>query len=43
MMVIVSVPDDGYCECTWWWLLWVYLMIVIVSVPDDGYCERTWW
>jgi hypothetical protein len=30
-------------ECTWWRLLWVYLMEVIVSVPDGGYCECTWW
>jgi hypothetical protein len=43
MMVILSVPDDGYTECTWWWLFWVYLMMVILSVPDDGYSERTWW
>ena len=42
MMVILSVPDDGYFERTWWWLFWAYLMMV-VSVPDDGYFERTWW
>ena len=39
MMVILNVTDDGYYECTWWWLLWVYLMMVILSVPDDGYSE----
>ena len=33
MMVILSVPDDGYSECTW--------MMVILSVPDDGYSECT--
>jgi hypothetical protein len=25
MMVVLSVPDDGYSECTWWWLFWAYL------------------
>ena len=43
MKVIVSVPDEGYCERTWWRLLWAYLMKVIASVPDEGYSERTWW
>ena len=43
MMVIPSVPDDGYSECTWWWLFWVYLMMVILSVPGDGCSECTWW
>ena len=43
MMVILSVPDEGYFERTWWWLFWAYLMMVILSVPDDGYFERTWW
>jgi hypothetical protein len=43
MMVILSVPDDGYSERTWWWLFWAYLMMVILSVPDEGYSERTWW
>jgi hypothetical protein len=42
MMVILSVPDDGYFERTWWWLFWAYLMMVILSVPDEGYFERTW-
>ena len=43
MKVILSVPDEGYFERTWWWLFWAYLMMVILSVPDDGYFERTWW
>jgi hypothetical protein len=43
MMVILSVPDDGYSERTWWWLFGVYLMMVILSVPAEGYSERTWW
>jgi hypothetical protein len=43
MKVILSVPDEGYCERTWWRLLWASLMKVIVSVPDEGYCERTWY
>jgi hypothetical protein len=43
MMVVLRVPDDGYSECTWWWLFWAYLMNVILSVPDDGYSECTWW
>ena len=43
MIVILSVPDDGYFERIWWWLFWAYLMMVILSVPDDGYFERTWW
>jgi uncharacterized protein YodC (DUF2158 family) len=43
MKVIMSVPDDGYYECTWCRLLLVYLMTVIMSVPDDGYYECTWW
>jgi hypothetical protein len=42
MKVIMSVPDEGYYERTWWRLLWVYLMKVIMSVPDEGYYERTW-
>jgi hypothetical protein len=33
MMVILSVPDEGYFER--------HLMKVILSVPDDGYFERT--
>ena len=41
--VIMSVPDEGYYERTWWRLLWAYLMKVIMSVPDEGYYERTWW
>jgi hypothetical protein len=34
---ILSVPDEGYFERTWWRLFWVYLMKVILSVPDEGY------
>ena len=40
MKVILSVPDEGYFERTWWRLFWEYLMIL--SVPDE-YFERTWW
>jgi hypothetical protein len=43
MKVIMSVPDGGYFECTWWRLFWLYLMKVILRVPDEGYFERTWW
>ena len=43
MKVILSVPDEGYFEHTWWRLFWAYLMKVILSVPDEGYSERTWW
>jgi hypothetical protein len=43
MKVILSVPDEGYSERTWWRLFWAYLMKVILSVPDEGYSERTWW
>jgi hypothetical protein len=43
MEVILSVPDGGYFERTWWRLFWAYLMEVILSVPDGGYLERTWW
>jgi hypothetical protein len=48
MKVILSVPDEGYSERTWWrlfwaylwWrLFWEYLMKVILSVPDEGYSE----
>ena len=42
MKVILSVPDEGYSECTLWKLFWVYLMKVILSVPDEGYSECTW-
>ena len=41
--VILSVPDEGYSERTWWRLFWAYLMKVILSVPNEGYFERTWW
>ena len=41
--MILSIPDEGYSECTWWRLFWVYLMKVILSVPDEGYFECTWW
>jgi hypothetical protein len=41
-MVILSVPDEGYFERTWWRLFWAYLMKVILSVPDEGYFELTW-
>ena len=47
---IMSVPDEGYYERTWWRLLWSYLMKVIdrtwwrlLIVPDEGYYDRTWW
>jgi hypothetical protein len=40
MKVIMSVPDEGYYERTWWRLLWEYLMKDIMSVPDEGYYER---
>ena len=40
MKVILSVPDEGYSERTWWRLFWAYLMKVILSVPDEGYSER---
>jgi hypothetical protein len=43
MKVILSVPDEGYSERTWWRLFWAYVMKVILSVPDEGYSERTWW
>ena len=43
MKVILSVPDEGYFERTWWKLFWAYLMLVILSVPDEGYFEHTWW
>ena len=43
MKIILSVPDEGYSERTWWRLFWAYLMKVILSVPDEGYFERTWW
>ena len=43
MKVILSVPDEGYSERTWWRLFWAYLMKVILSVPDECYFERTWW
>ena len=33
MKVILSVPDEGYCEC--------HLMKVILSVPVEGYFECT--
>ena len=32
MKVILSVPDEGYSERTWWRLSWAYLMKVILSV-----------
>jgi hypothetical protein len=35
MKVIMSVPDEGYYERTWWRLLW--------ASPDEGYYECTWW
>jgi hypothetical protein len=43
MKVILSVPDEGYSERTWWRLFCVYLMKVILSVPDEGYSACTWW
>ena len=43
MKVILSVPDEGYSEHTWWRLFLAYLMKVILNVPDEGYSERTWW
>jgi hypothetical protein len=43
MKVILSVPDEGYFERTWWRLFWAYLMKFILSIPDEGYFERTWW
>ena len=43
MKVILSIPDEGYFERTWWRLFWAYLMKVILSIPDEGYFECTWW
>ena len=43
MKVILSVPDEGYSERTWWRLFWSYMMKVILIVPDEGYFDRTWW
>jgi hypothetical protein len=43
MKVILSVPNEGYFECTWWRLFWGYPMKVILSVPDEGYFECTQW
>ena len=40
-LLILSVPDEGYFERTWWRLFWEYLMKVILSVPDEGYFKRT--
>jgi hypothetical protein len=37
MKVILSIPDEGYSECTCLRLFWVYLMKVILNVPDEGY------
>jgi hypothetical protein len=31
MQVILSIPDEGYSEHTWWRLFWAYLMKVIHS------------
>ena len=41
MKVILSVPDEGNSERTWWRLFWAYLMKVILSVPDEGNSEST--
>ena len=39
MMVILSVPDDGYFERTWWWLfqehvvateLYIYINNIVI-------------
>ena len=38
---ILSVPDEGYFERTWWRLFWAYLMKVILSVPDEGYSRNS--
>ena len=43
MKVILSIPEEGYSEHTWWRLFWAYLMKVILSIPDEGYSEHTWW
>jgi hypothetical protein len=43
MKFILSIPDEGYFERTWWSLFWAYLVKVILSVNDDGYFEWTWW
>jgi hypothetical protein len=40
MKVILSVPDEGYSERTWWRLFWAYLMKVILSVPKPNYWKR---
>jgi hypothetical protein len=41
MKVILSVPDEGYSERTWWRLFWAHLMKVILSVPDEGYSRKS--
>jgi hypothetical protein len=40
MKVILSVPDEGYSERTWWRLFWVYLMKVI---PDTRRAHYIWY
>jgi hypothetical protein len=36
MKAILSVPDEGYSERTWWRLFWAYMMKAILGVPDEG-------
>ena len=40
MKVILSVPDEGYFERTWWRLFWAYLMKVI---PEAGRAHLIWY
>jgi len=40
MKVILSVPDEGYFERTWWRLFWVNLMKVI---PETHHLHYIWY
>ena len=34
MKAILSVPDEGYSERTWWRLFWAYMM---KAIPETRY------
>jgi hypothetical protein len=41
MMIIMSVPDEGYNERTWWRLLWAYLMKVFPETQGNKQIRET--
>jgi hypothetical protein len=41
MMVILSVPDDGYSERILWWLFWAFRITIIRYAHNNHHQVRS--